>query len=205
MEKNKNRTIQSAAILLALAACSAPQFKVTLADNRFTENRSQILISENNRVSTKSVAGGIHIDDKGVNVDPFVEKDVETGRVLTLGFNLVNKSNYDSMMGNPNDLGTLAAIAFSFNGGDLIRLQAVRSNSQYDDTISYNSVGNYAEYDRWDTATVLVDLDEYDRIADATDMAIKITGTRQSMTYEPGDIEPTFRSNLQQFRRNYIQ
>lgn len=63
---------------LALSGCGAGKFAVKPADTRFSENKDPVYLSENNRISTKSIAGGIHIDDKGVYLNPFVAKDADT-------------------------------------------------------------------------------------------------------------------------------
>lgn len=192
-------------ISLTPLGCSTPAFIVKEVDNRFSENKNQLFVSENNRVSTRSIAGGIHIDNNGVYIDPFVEKDLSTGEPVVLGFNLVNKTNYDTLMGDPNSLGTIEKIVFRFSNGELVSLPTIPGGTQSADTITYNRLGGYAGYDRWETAVAMLGTDEYDRIADADSVAVQIIGSRRSTIYETEDIAPAFLTNLRQFRNSYIR
>src|SRR4030067_3183591 len=105
------RALVSAICALALAGC-AGQFNVRQADDRFSENKSPVFLSENNRISAKSVAGGIHIDDQGVYINPFVEKNKATNQVVALGFRITNQTDYNTLSGAQNQLGSLSEVVF---------------------------------------------------------------------------------------------
>lgn len=126
-------------VAMALAGCTAPQFSVKEADTRFTENKNPLYLSENNRISTKSIAGGVHINKHGVYLNPFVKKDRGTGQVTLLGFNIVNKTDYTTMAGGVNQLGLIREVVFRLSDGQLITLKVTNQENRSSDTISYGS------------------------------------------------------------------
>jgi len=187
------------ACLLLLAGCSTPEFTVTEADTRFNSNTNQLLLSDGNRISSKSIAGGGHIDQKGVFVNPFVEKDRNTGRSLRLGITVTNKTSSDTSSYNINRLGTIQEIAFITDADRPIIIKLREAQTSSTGIPTYNVIGRYASIDLNESATGEIDRATLDRIASAATLSCKITGTIQSVTYEAKDISPSFQVNLRAF------
>ncbi|MDY0270772.1 hypothetical protein [Trichloromonas sp.] len=196
--------IATVATIIVLSACSSA-FKVQQADTRFSESKNQIYLSENNRISTKSIAGGIHIDSSGVYLNPFVEKTPENGEIVLLGLNITNKTSYDTMFGAPNQLGVLEEVIFKLDGGDLITLPILNHASQTSDTIAYNSITRSASYAKWETGTVVMTPVQFGRIASAKALSCKIIGSKKSVIYEESNVSPTFTQNLNNFFTTYVR
>lgn len=192
-------------ISLAVTGCMAPKFSVKQADTRFSENKNPLHISENNRISTKSIAGGIHINEKGVFINPFVSKDPSNNQVKILGLKIVNKTSYDTVMGGVNQLGVIKEVVFRFPNGELITLNVSDQDNRSSDTISYNSIAKYASYDKWETGAIRIAPSQLQKLASATKFSCKITGTKQSVVYEEKDISPKFISNLKSFYDSYVK
>ncbi|MBE0502350.1 MAG: hypothetical protein IBX47_13020 [Desulfuromonadales bacterium] len=188
-----------------LVGCGVPQFSVKEADTRFSENNNQIYLSQNNRISTKSIAGGIHIDGTGVFLNPFLEKNRTTGELVFLGFNIINKTDYNSKYGGPNQLGIISDVVFLFPEGQLISLKVKNQENSTSDTISYNNVVGYASYNKWETGVVEISKKDFERLALTERFSCKITGTRQLVVYEEKDIAPVFKSNIKQFYDSYLK
>ena len=191
--------------VLSLAGCVSPKFTVTEADTRFSENKNPLFLSENNRISTKSIAGGMHIDEKGVYLNPFLSKHRDTGAVLFFGINVINKTDYDTTHGGVNQLGLIREVVFRFPNGELITLDVTNQENKSSDTIWYNSLAGYASYDKWETGSIAVTREQLRQLALATALSCKITGSRQSVIYEESEIAPEFLSNLKQFYETYAQ
>lgn len=190
---------------LVLSGCGAGKFAVKTADTRFSENKNPVYLSENNRISTKSIAGGFHIDDKGVFVNPFVAKDADTGEVTVLGFNVLNKTSYDTIMGGPNQLGVIQEVVFRLENGEIITLDVINQENRTSDTILYNSVSRSAGYDKWESGMVTISKADFAKLASASSISAKISGTKQSAIYETGDVSAAFLANIKQFYENYVK
>ena len=189
----------------ALTGCMTPKFAVKEADTRFSENKDPLYLAENNRISTKSIAGGIHIDEKGVYLNPFVSKNRDTGNIVLLGLNIVNKTDYDTTHGGVNQLGIIREVVFRFSNGDLITLNVSNQENRSSDTVSYNSVARYASYDKWETGAIRVSEEQLKKLATANSVSCKITGSKQSVVYEEKDVAPEFLANINQFYKSYVE
>jgi len=172
---------------------------------RFSENNNQLFLAENNRISTKSVAGGIHIDDKGVYINPFVEKIKITGNIAVLGLAILNKTDYDTLYGGTNQLGLIREIIFRFPDGQLLKLKVNNQETKTDEKISYNAVTHSAAYEKFESGIVPINREDLERIASAQRFSCKITGSKNSVIYEEKDIEPGFQTNLKKFYSTYVQ
>lgn len=199
------RIVTLAIVAMALVGCAAPQFAVKEADTRFSENKNPLYLAENNRISTKSIAGGIHIDEKGVYLNPFAEKNRGTGQVTLLGLNIVNKTDYTTMTGGVNQLGLIREVVFRFPDGQLITLKITNQENRSSDTISYNTVAQYASYDKWETGIAEISEKAFEKLASADRVSCRITGSRQTAVYEEKDIAPEFLANLRQFYDSYVK
>lgn len=192
-------------VTFALTGCITPKFAVKEADTRFSENKDLLYLAENNRISTKSIAGGMHIDEKGVFLNPFVSKSRDTGEVVLLGLNVVNKTDYDTTFGGVNQLGVIKEVVFRFPDGELITQNVTGQENRSSDTISYNSIVQSASYDKWETGAIRITKDQLQKLASAKTVSCKITGSKQSVVYEEKDIAPEFLANLNQFYKAYVE
>lgn len=182
----------------SLSGCITPgQFEIYQPDTRFTKSDRQVFESKNNRISTRSFAGGIHIDTNGVYINPMAVVD-SSGKTLLLALRLENITDHNSSMGAPNSLGRPQAIHFNVDG-KLISLDISDGQKQFGDTIGFNSVANWASVSVAETGIASLTKEEFQQIINARVIAVKIDGTTRSATYEDAEIEASFRANLRTF------
>ena len=196
--------------MIALAACGgvfAPEpFNVTQSDTRFSASGNPIFTGHNNRISSKSIAGGTHIDAGGVFIDPAVEKDRQTGSVLALALLMTNRTDYSTNYGTVNQLGLPDRISFALDGGRTIILPISRADvSAPTGTPFYNSVSRSASIDLTESGVVTITRQQFEDIISARSIAVQIRGTRRSVTYEPNEIAPSFVGNLRTFYQQHVQ
>lgn len=202
-------------IIAALAAATAtpaqagmfglPKFKVEQSDDRFSTNGLTSYSGAYNRISKKSLAGGVHIDDKGVFVEPFAVKSRADGTLVGLEFFIHNEADYSTNYGSPLTLGVPQRITFLTGEGTPIALAIHRGNSKWSDVSSYNSITRSASAAVTETGFAQVTPEQYQRIINATALAVKVEGDKRSMVYETKDIAKTFIPNLKSFYEHYVR
>lgn len=186
-----------------LSGCAAPQFNVRQADTRFSGSANALLVSDGNRISSKSIAGGRHIDNRGVFVNPYVEKDAATGLAVRFGLAVVNKASSDTVTGNVNRLGTIKEISFLLDDGRLIKLQLRDAEIASPGVAVYNTIGRYASMEYEESARATVTREQLEQLANAPALSCQIVGSIQTTTYEKADIAPSFQANLRAFLDSY--
>lgn len=181
-----------------------PKFKVEQSDDRFSIDGLTTYSAMWNRISKKSLAGGTHIDAKGVFVEPIVIKNRSNGSLQRLAFFIRNEAFYDTAYGAPLTFGTLKKITFLTGEGMPIALAIEKPESRWNDVTSYNSVTKSASSGILESGFAPVTPDQYQRILAATGLAVKVEGDKRSMIYETKDISKTFIPNLKSFYDGYV-
>lgn len=192
-------------LVIPIAAPGAKnRFAVEKADSRFSQSKNEIWVSKNNRISKRSVAGGIHIDRKGVYLDPFVEK-TRSGKIVALGFNIMNWTAYSTSYGRPNSLGRIQKVAFALDSGDPIVLKLSGQEIRTSDVSTYNTITRSAGHDVSETATGHISKTDFQRLINTRDLACQIVGTERSVVYEKKRISKYFLENLRSFYKSHVQ
>lgn len=181
-----------------------PKFKVEQSDDRFSTNGLTTFSGHYNRISKKSLAGGIHIDDTGVFVEPFAVKNQVGGKLVGLSFFIHNEASYSTNYGSPLTLGVPLRITFITGEDAPIALAIKRGDSAWNDVTTYNSITNSASTAISETGFADVTPEQFVRIINATALAVKIEGDKRSMVYETKDIAKTFVPNLKSFYERYV-
>jgi len=198
-------TFSVISIALALSGCAGQggmfgsgKFETVQADTRFDPNGNNVILSKNNRISRKSIAGGVHIDGTGVFINPSVTKS-KSGQVIMLSLNITNLTSHDTIWGSPNSLGVPQSISFLIDGEKPIQLKIMAGDKEWSDTISYNSVTKSASSDIVESGIAPISIEQYKEIMSAQSLAVQITGLKRNATYEASDISKDFQKNLQDF------
>ncbi|MBD3730995.1 MAG: hypothetical protein IE933_14985 [Sphingomonadales bacterium] len=176
-----------------------PKFKIEQSDDRFSTDGLTTYSGLYNRISKKSLAGGVHIDAKGVFVEPVAIRDRTSGKVVALSFFIHNEASFDTAYGAPLTFGNLQRITFITGEGAPIALDIAQGKTRWDDVSSYNSVTRSASRDITESGFADLTQDQYARIIHATALAVKIDGDKRSMVYETRDISKSFIPNLTEF------
>jgi hypothetical protein len=184
----------------AVAGLFGPaKFQITQADTRFSEAQEIVWTSANNRISKKSIVGGTHLDASGVYVNPMVRLDKNTGAVVSLGLVILNRTSYDTTYGAPNTLGIPREIVFLLNDTKPIALAISEGDYSWSDTTSYNSVSMSASKNILESGLAQLTPDQYQEIVSSDSLAVKIVGSKRSVTYEAKDLQSSFVTNLRTF------
>lgn len=179
--------------------CASPQFNIIEANTRLTNISGKITLSENNRISTKSVAGGHHIDSDGVFINPFVEKSDTSNKLLMTGFFILNKHEVTSIGGGPNALGNLQELNCLINNDKQVNLKISNQRSNASGVIGYNTIARYAHMDKQESGMTRLSLEQMKLFSEAEKITCRITGTRRSVIYDEKDISPQFIANIKRF------
>ena len=202
------------AFVAALIAMSAPasaqlfgpgKFKVEQTDDRFSTDDLATYVGRNNRVSKKSVAGGTHIDAKGMFIEPLAMQRKSDKSLVNVGFYIHNETEFDTTYGSPNRIGTLRRIAFIPDGGQPISVAIADGHSKWSDRTSYNTISRSASSDIQESGFADVTVEQFLRIAGATTIAVKIEGTERSVIYDEKDISKSFLENLKAFAAAHVR
>ena len=175
------------------------KFKVDQSDDRFSTSGLMTYSGLNNRISKRSVVGGVHIDAKGMFVEPVTIKRKADGSIVGLSFFVHNETDYDTGYGTPNSIGTPQRITFLTDGGVPIALTISNANRKWGGVLSYNSISRSASSRITETGFAELTPAQFERIMGATSIAVKIEGSERSVVYEAKDISKTFLPNLKAF------
>lgn len=181
----------------------SPKFKITQSDDRFRADRLTVISSEGNRISKKSVAGGVHIDKQGVFLNPAVTMNRDTSEIVSLSFYLFNVTERYTGLGAPNSLGRPVRASFLTGEGLPIILTVEGGEQQHGQTHCPPGV-SICTTTLIEGGIVKVSLQQYRRLIAAPALAIKIDGTERSRVYEVPDVAPTFVQNLTAFHSAYL-
>jgi hypothetical protein len=146
----------------------------------------------------------MHVDDKGMYIEPLATRRRSDGSLVSLGFFIHNETDYDTAWGSPNRIGVPQRITFIPNGGQPISVTITGGDSRWDDRSSYNTITNSASSAIEERGVADLSADEFQRVATATTIAVKIDGSDRSVVYSETDIAKTFLPNLRTFYTAYV-
>ena len=193
-------------ISFLLAGCVLSPFKIKEADMRFSAGTEKLYISENNRISSKSIVGGIHLDSMGVYLNPFASKSkINSSGFDSLGLSIINKTDYDTNYGDVNQFGMIRQVIFLFPDGELMTLNVTSQDSDTSGGIYYNSVSRSASYDKYEYGSVNMTKAQFEKIATSRSISCKIIGSKTSATYEESDIDKKFLVNILDFYNKHVK
>ena len=200
--------LHAACLLVALAAPASaglfglPKFKVEQSDDRFSTSGITTYSGSWNRISKKSLAGGMHFDSSGVFVEPVVSRKKSDGAIAALSFFIHNETSEGGGASDLLSLGQLQRITFVTGEGAPIGLEIVSGERDVGST-SYNSVTRTASTRVSESGFARITPGDYQRIMSAPALLARIEGSRRSMTYEVRDVSKSFQANLRSFWNGY--
>jgi len=198
----------AAAVLMTLLVSPAnagiwgsPKFTMKQSDDRFTTDGTTTISSNGNRVSKRSIAGGKHIDQQGVYLDPSAVMDVKTGELKRLSFYFSNITQRESGIGALNSLGRPLRVSFLTGAGAPIVLPVEFTKTETGQTHCYSAM---CITPILEDGLITLSLAQYRELMTATSLVIKVEGTDRSHIYEAGDVAPTFTQNLTAFYNAHL-
>lgn len=181
-------------VIIALYGCGAPSFIIKSLDDKFADpNQPFGTIGQNNRLSTKSSRGGIHIDNKGVYIDPYIFKDRQTNEIVSLGF-YINHFSFEISDGfNP-----IEEIIFITDKDDRVSLEVKSRDFDYD-IGSWNTITKTYNTTFSESGTATTTQKNFKKLINANWVEAKIIGRERTQTYDKDDISNDFLNNLKNF------
>jgi len=188
------RNIILCGISILLIGCAAPKFNIVSTTDKFSDPKAPLgYIGESNRLSNKSSKGGIHIDDKGVYLNPFVYKSVQNNQILALGF-YINHYNFE-----PEDgFRPILKIIFLTDKNERVELNPKYKDSDFD-VSSWNPISKEFNISYSESYTAYISFKNFMKIANANSIEAKIVGGHRSQTYPKNKIDAIFLKNIKQF------
>ena len=189
------------AFSLMIVGC-APQYRVRETVDEFSGSENVAVVAEGNRISAGSIAGGTHIDDSGVYVNPVLEKTPD-GEIISAAFMVYNSTSYDTNYGSPNSLGAINSLAFIADG-EAIQTEMINSDVSTSERTFYNSVSRSAGFDIRESAIFKTTTEDLRKLARAQSLRCQIKGSKRQVEYKDGDISKSFKGNLDSFVTNHL-
>lgn len=203
---NLRSSLTAVLISIAMPASAGlfgpPKFSVQRSDDRFSLEGLTTYSGLGNRISRKSLAGGVHIDASGVFIEPVVSRKAD-GTIAALSLFIHNETSEDTGSGDVLSLGRPEKISFVTGEGLPIAL-SVRNGERDLGATSFNSITRTAATRVSESGFVPVTRQEYERIMNAPALIARVDGSKRSMTYELRDVSKSFQENLRVFWRTYL-
>jgi hypothetical protein len=191
----------SLALAFVLASCAASQkFAIVPTEDQFSDPSTPAgFVGTNNRLSKKSSKGGVHIDARGVYLDPFVYRDRATGHIETVGF-FVSHYSFE-----PGDgFRPIEEIIFLTDRGDRIVLE-VRSRDSEFSVGGWNPVAKSFSTTFSESGISFTTAEDFQALALAGRLEAKIVGGKRQQTYSHTEVLPSFRENLRAFYEDQLR
>ncbi len=183
-----------------MTGCASPEFTITTEQDAYKSAQSVLVRGENNRISTRTLMGGTHIDQKGLYIDPYLEKDRQTGATVRLGFNIAHRTSNDYIGSQRMQYGSIKEIVFKTDQGELIALQVTDTAISTAGHANDNFMAKYAQDAYTERGNARITPADLARLANAARVSAKVSGSNQSFVYEEKDVEPAFLENIRKFK-----
>lgn len=181
--------------VLFLSSCGAPAFEIVSnkADKFTSADAVEVVTGDNNRLSTKSSQGGIHIDNKGVYLDPYAAIGGAENSIIEIGFYVfhLNHELYDGFR-------PIRTIIFINEKDERVELDVAMKD--YDLKLgSWNTITKEYNSSFMEAGTAKVSIEDMKMIANSEWIEAKIIGAELIQTYDKEDIDNMFIKNIMAF------
>jgi len=185
---------------ILLSSCAPQPFTISSTTDKFSDpSAPDQILGINNRLSKKSSHGGVHIDERGVYLNPYALKEKKTGKIIEVGFSVRH------LTFTPEDgFRPIEEIIFLTDRGERISVTVIGWDSDFKGWINYRTTSEYNTLFT-ESGTGVISYDDFSRLAAARSMDVKIRGGKLSQTYGENVIFPEFLPNLRQFRDAMIK
>ena len=187
----------SIVILLAsliLIGCGPAKFQIRTSQDKFSDpNAPEVTSGTFNRLSSESSRGGVHIDEKGVYIDPFIAFDKVKKQLGFIGF-FVNHINHDIESG----FRPIKEIIIITDMGERVSLKIEDTDSDYKIS-GWNTVSKQFNTSFSEGGTAYTTVSDFKKLVRANSIEVKIQGGKLTKTYEKTSISETFLPNLRLF------
>jgi hypothetical protein len=182
-----------------LSACGSsgalidPRFSIIKSGDKFTDEKVPYgYIGINNLLPRKTPYGFMHY---GVYLDPFVFKDKNTNKIISLGLYVVYCHYKDDY-----PFKSMQSITFLTDTAD--RIEVLVKPIDADFNIRNWNVNYHCPYS--ETGSIEIQLDDFEKLALANWIQVEIHGDQGSHTYNRDDVRPSVTKNINIFYKYII-
>ena len=180
-------------LILTNGCIPPPSFTIEPMGDKFSDpNGLKGFIGNNNRLSKKSSNGGIHIDNKGVYINPYILKG-NNEQTTIIGFSVSHLNFEYTDLFRP-----IQSIVFLNQNQQRVELKCKLLDVDVD-LGYYNPISKDLQGTSSELSDCKCSKDDFGVIIKSTSLEVKINGGEKSMIYETKDILPTFIPNLKTF------
>ena len=187
---------------LFLLSCAPMKFETVQLGDKFDSPVMAGLVGytgKNNRLSMRSSQNGIHLDDKGIYLNPYVYKSKDSGQVKDIGF-FVYHYTWDTEGG----FLPIQEIIFLTDTGKRVAIPVEMNDQPQFRSLGWNSISHSYNSSFTESASAPMTLEQFTILAQAASLEAKIIGGQRIQTYENGDVLPEFVDNLKSFYNQYV-
>ena len=187
------------ALMLIVGCVPPPTFTIEPIGDKFTNpNQPKGFIGTENRLSKKSSMGGVHIDNKGVYINPYVYKD-DGGSIVRVGFSVYHMNFEYKNLFRP-----IQSIVFLNQNDERVEIKC-KSLDVDVDLGYYNPISRDLQGTASETNDCECNEKDFKKLVGSTSIEIKISGGERSMVYETTEVLPSFLQNLKTFYNQQMQ
>ena len=180
-------------IFLMVGCSSSPTFSISPIGDKFTNpNQPKGFVGDGNRLSNKSSMGGVHIDKKGVYINPYVFKN-DGGEIVKLGFSVTHMNFEYKDLFRP-----IQSIVFLGENNQRVEIKCTPLDIDVD-LGYYNPISNDLQGTASEQSDCECDREKFETIISLTSMEAKINGGELSTIYEAEKVSQSFLTNLKSF------
>lgn len=187
------KKIFSLIVFLVFVTCATPGFQIVNINDKFSDpTKGVTYLGKNNRLSSKSSQGGVHIDSQGVYLEPFVTKD-EKDNIKEIGFYIYH-NNFNVASG----FLPIKEIIFLTDKNERISLIVENQNSDLK-IHSWNNISETFNSSFSESGISFITEENFYKLASSKYIETKIIGGKMSQTYNKTEMNPDFIKNLYEF------
>ncbi len=194
------KVVMFSVIALFLFGClGVPPFEIISLQDKFSSKEDNLGYSGlNNRLTNKSTMGGVHIDNTGIFLNPFVWKNQKTKEITHLGFHFQHITA-DVNMG----FNFIENIVFLTKEGTRIELNF--TNRDFDFKVNdWNSVTGEFNTKHKESAFCKISKQNFLALSNSKGYDVKLTGNNLNLTLTPSEVDIKFMLNLKKFAKEQL-
>ena len=185
--------------LILVGCSSSPTFSINPIGDKFTDpNQPKGFIGDGNRLSSKSSMGGIHIDNKGVYINPYVFKN-DNGEIVKSGVSVTHMNFEYKDLFRP-----IESIVFLGENNQRVEVKCIPLDIDVD-LGYYNPISNDLQGTASEQSDCKCNRAEFEKIISFNSIEAKINGGELSTVYEAEKVSQSFLPNLRLFYNQQLK
>jgi hypothetical protein len=198
-----------AIVAILFTGCVKQAFVIkTSEDDKFADKSTTTLSGQNNRVSDKSIQGGIHVNEEGLYIEPTatIKKGYKPHiSFVAFHYGSISVGSLVSAIASDKDsFRPIVEMIFLVNGNERIVVKMTPRQTTFGKTI-YNTTFHEAYQSFAESSIGEIDIELFKKLSNAKTIDVKAVGGQYSQTYDNNELEKDFISNFKQFYEKVLE